>query len=65
MPRYLVSWEIDIDADSPREAARQAHEMVRRADTTANVYQVTEHDADGEPIPVDLMEEDNDNEIHR
>ncbi|MEN5275793.1 hypothetical protein ABE527_02470 [Brucella sp. TWI432] len=58
MPRYLVSWEIDIDADTAHEAARQAHEIVRRHDTTANVYKVIEHDRNGEAVTVDL-EEDN------
>jgi hypothetical protein len=56
MPRYLVSWEIDIDADTPAEAARLAHEMVRRPDTTANVYRVIEHDSLGDFVTIDLME---------
>lgn len=57
MPHYLVSWEIDIDAPSAHEAARQAHEMVRRHDTTATVYGVTEHDGSGEGVSIDLSED--------
>lgn len=55
MPRYLVSWEIDIDADTAHEAARQAHEIVRRHDTTANVYKVIDLDQSGDETIVDLM----------
>lgn len=38
---YRVSWDIDIDdAASPLDAARKAHEIVRRPGTSANVYNV-------------------------
>ncbi|MBD9544300.1 hypothetical protein IB276_33175 [Ensifer sp. ENS04] len=40
MTQYRVKWEIDVDADSPEAAAREAHRLVRKPDTTANVYQV-------------------------
>lgn len=56
MTQYLVSWEIDIWADTPEDAARQAHEIVRRPTTMANVYQVTEFDGTGEAVTVDLSE---------
>lgn len=49
MTTHRVSWHIDVEADSPHDAARQAHEMVRRPDTAATVYEV-----DGETI--DLLE---------
>lgn len=58
MPRYLVSWEIDIEADSPEEAARKAHEFVRKPDTLANVYQVIDSECSGEPVTIDLAELD-------
>lgn len=58
MASYFVSWEIDVDASSPEEAARKAHEMVRRPDTTATVYKVIEHDSKGETTTVDLSEFD-------
>lgn len=56
MARYLVTWEIDVWADTPEEAARQAHDMVRRPDTTATVYKVIEHDGDGTAFTVDLLD---------
>ncbi|THK33457.1 hypothetical protein EHS39_36215 [Ensifer sp. MPMI2T] len=59
MASYFVTWEIDVfDAASPEEAARIAHEMVRRPDTTATVYKVIEHDA-ADAVTVDLSELDN------
>lgn len=58
MPRYLVQWEIDIDADSPEDAARQAFAHMQRPGTTANVFDVIEHDAGGEKVRVDLQEID-------
>lgn len=50
---YRVSWDIDIDdAISARDAARQAHEIVRRPGTSANVYNVEA--PDGVVTVVDL-----------
>ncbi|SPL65385.1 hypothetical protein [Ochrobactrum soli] len=57
MPSYLVTWEIDIDAETAHDAARQAHEIVRRPDTSANVYKVIEHDSSSETVTVDLEED--------
>jgi hypothetical protein len=50
---YLVKWEINVDADSPREAAEIAASIQRE---TQGVFDVT--DEDGETIRVDLAEED-------
>lgn len=48
MPRYLVTWEIDIeDADSPEDAARQAFAHMQRPGTSANVFKVKTRDASG------------------
>ena len=59
MPRYLVQWEIDIEgADSPEDAARQAFAYIQRPGTSANVFDVIEHDSNGEAIRVDLDEID-------
>jgi hypothetical protein len=55
MPDYIVNWKIDIEADSPEEAARKALEIQRRLDSIALVFDVTS--ADGETLEVDLLEE--------
>lgn len=38
---YRVIWEIDVDARSPREAAKHAKVMMVDRDTTATVFCVT------------------------
>lgn len=40
MPEFRVAWEIDIDADSPEEAARKALETQRDPDSIATVFAV-------------------------
>jgi hypothetical protein len=55
MMNYRVSWEIDIDADSPREAAERALEIQRRPDSIATVFTV--RDETGESIEADLDED--------
>jgi len=50
MPKYLVTWTIDIDADSPREAAELARLIQLDPDSEAVYF-----DVDGEEI--DLFEE--------
>jgi hypothetical protein len=54
MTNYLVSWEIDIDADSPLDAAERALEIQRRPDSIATVFAV--RDETGESVEVDLDE---------
>jgi hypothetical protein len=42
---YRVAWEIDVEADSPREAAEKAREIMQAPKTepdSANVFQVLE-----------------------
>jgi hypothetical protein len=57
MPRYVVTWEIDIEcATSPRQAAEQAWDILRHPDSTANVFVVYPGDGDGEGVTVDLLE---------
>ncbi|RBO90481.1 hypothetical protein [Pseudochrobactrum asaccharolyticum] len=56
MKTFLVSWEIHIHAATAHEAAQQAHDLVRRPDTMATVYQVIEHDSGGDCQIVDLNE---------
>jgi hypothetical protein len=59
MPRYRVSWEIDIvDAVSPEDAARQAHAIQQRPGTSATVFDVIEFDSGGEAVSIDLTEID-------
>jgi len=50
MPSYRVTWEIDIDADSPLEAAKQAITILRDEDSTATIFTVV---ADGSTTFVD------------
>jgi hypothetical protein len=56
MPEYRVSWEIDIDASSPEEAARQALAIHRDRFSIATVFAVT--DDRGDITHVDLTEID-------
>ncbi len=55
MGTYHVTWEIDVDADSPLEAARQAREL-QRPGSSANVFDVLEHDSEGDIERFDLDE---------
>lgn len=54
MPIYLVEWAIDIEADSPREAAKAARQYQIKPSTTAIVFTVSEHDG-GIPVTIDLL----------
>ncbi len=53
--RYLVTWEIDIYADSPREAAEKAWGHMRAPDSIANVFLVL--DKSGAETIIDLEEQ--------
>jgi hypothetical protein len=54
MPEYHVIWEIDLDADSPQEAAKKARAIHRDPDSLATVFDVT--DEAGHTERVDLEE---------
>ena len=54
MKHYVVTWEIDVDAGTPEEAARQAWAHMRAVDSTANVFDVL--DEAGGCTRVDLEE---------
>jgi hypothetical protein len=41
---YRVTWEIDIEADSARDAARKAQDIQRKPDSTATVFLVQNPD---------------------
>lgn len=53
---YCVTWEMNIFAASPQEAARKAREYQIAPDSTAVVFDVV--DEDGETSRVDLLELD-------
>jgi hypothetical protein len=52
--KYLVQWEIDVDADNPYDAAVQAFNLMQDEDTTASFFTVK--DEHGHKIEVDLMD---------
>lgn len=52
---YFVSWEIDVKADSPLDAARMAREAQIRPGTRSTVFQVLTEDS-ADPIRIDLTE---------
>jgi hypothetical protein len=54
MTSYSVNWRIDIEAESPVEAARQALEIHRDPGSLATVFEV--YDEDGHHTSVDLLE---------
>lgn len=57
MNDYKVFWEIDVSANSPREAAEKAWEIMRAPFSSANAFTVS----DGvDTIPVDLEEAESD-----
>lgn len=56
MNEYRITWEIDLHANTPEEAARAARAIQLRADSMATVFEVT--GADGTPHRIDLDEID-------
>jgi len=57
-PEYHVRWELDLTADSPREAAAYAQSIQRDPESWANYFEVWDGLApEGEPYAVDLDEE--------
>lgn len=52
---YLVTWEMDICAETPREAAEKAWGHMRAQGSTANVFEVI--DANGAGTIIDLEEQ--------
>ena len=64
MPEYKVEWRIEIEADSPREAAQKALEIQRNPHSIATVFHVSRND-DGEVEIVDLLnDEGEENPFH-
>jgi len=56
MSEYIVTWTIDAEAGSPREAAQLVFSHNFNSATTATVFQVL--DTDGNITRVDLMEDE-------
>ncbi|MDG4874169.1 hypothetical protein P9273_03530 [Mesorhizobium sp. WSM4935] len=57
MARYLVTWAIDYEDDGdPEAAARWAWDIMRKPESTANVFTVI--DEAGNQTKVDLQEID-------
>lgn len=50
---YRVSWVIDVDADSPRDAAWKARRAATRPGSIATVYSVEDRTT-GETTEIDL-----------
>lgn len=40
MKSYLVTWVIDIEANSPEEAAQEALDIMRDEESTATIFDV-------------------------
>lgn len=63
MATYSVSWEIEIEADSPREAAQEALAIQRDPNSIATVFSVIEASRNTSPgsmtvygVEIDLQE---------
>lgn len=40
MPEYLIEWTIELDAESPEDAARAALAIMRDPDSQSTVFKV-------------------------
>jgi hypothetical protein len=52
---YSVSWEIELDAETPQDAAREAWRIMRLTDSSANCFTVC--DDQGNVTRIDLQAE--------
>ena len=52
MATFCVTWTIDIDAETPEEAAREALKVQRDPQSTATFFDVS--DNDGHDFGIDL-----------
>jgi hypothetical protein len=57
MTTYSITWEIEIDAKTPEEAARKVLEIQRDPASIATVFDVYDN-KDGNCTRVDLLEQD-------
>jgi hypothetical protein len=56
MKQFRVLWEIDIYADTAKEAAEKALEIQRDANSMATFFEV--HDGEGHIKGIDLLDEE-------
>jgi len=42
MPTYKVTWEIEIDAENPLDACREAREIQQDPESIATIFEVNE-----------------------
>jgi len=54
MAKYLVKWEIDLDADNEYAAAEKAREIQRDPESTATFFEVTQRHREGKTY-IDLF----------
>jgi len=57
MPSYRITWEIDVDADSPREAAHRAREIQLDPEAWVGCFEIREDGSD-EVLRVDIDDVD-------
>jgi hypothetical protein len=55
MPSFRVVWEVDVDANTPLEAAREAFSMMTDPESTAVVFSVTGPDDARDTVTIDLL----------
>jgi hypothetical protein len=53
MEHYLVTWDIDIDADSPKEAAEKALVIQRDPESVATVFRIEDDDRNSHTVDLD------------
>lgn len=58
MAEYRVEWAIDIEADTPEEAARLALKIQRDPASTATVFTVTDEDGEMEDFDILAIDEE-------
>ncbi len=58
---YRVVWEIDIDAETPREAAERTLDIQRNPESIATAFDVA--DESGECVHVDLLEDEEEQHV--
>lgn len=54
MTEYIVTWQMDIEAESPLEAAKEALRIHRDPASIATIFTVQEKDRSDGPITIDV-----------